>query len=151
MDQGNNIKDCDILHQAAENARMYANSRFSNLSAFLTYVSFLVAAIAVLHSTDKGVLYLKTIGIPICILGTIVAFFFLALEHSHHYWWAYYESKVKLFDIEGKLYPNDVDLHVNRKFTGKRLCGVSATYATYGIYVITMVFFIAAMVFTWNR
>ena len=151
MNQEININDSDILQQAAENSRMYANSRFSNLSAFLTYISFLVAAIAILHSTDQGVKYLKTLGVPICGLGTIIAFCFLALEHSHHLWWQYYESKVKEFDPEGDLYPNKTNFYKSRTFTGKRLFGVSATYATYGIYIATMVFFTFTAVFTWNR
>lgn len=137
----------DIIQQAGENSRMYANSRFSNLSAFLTYISFIVAAIAILHSTDKGILYLKTLGVSICALGAIIALLFLAIEHSHHLWWKYYESRIKALDQEQKLYVDELDFYENRRCTGRRLFGISATYATYGIYIVTFVFFILTAFF----
>ena len=76
----------EVYRQAGENARMYATSRFSNLSAFLTYVSLLTAALAVLLSglaSSTGPL-IPAACIALGVMGLLVSVLFYALEVRHH-------------------------------------------------------------------
>jgi hypothetical protein len=136
----------EVYKQACENARMYATSRFSNLSAFLTYMSVLTAAIALIYSSKSPLPIFKNAIFLIAGLGIIVSLLFFALEIRHHNWWKYYElDKVKEFEkIMGYTqYPDDTH---KRNFVKKGIPGISATKATYGIYLSSMLFFITIIV-----
>lgn len=136
----------EVYRQAGENARMYANSRFSNLAAFLTYVSLLTAGVAVLLgalATSTGPL------IPIActalgIMGFLVSVFFAAIEVRHHYWWEFYEIRgVRRFEglMGHSQYAKVTGSADKRTWIPPGLLGLSATHATYGIYASSVVFF----------
>lgn len=139
----------EVYKQASENARMYAKSRFSNLSAFLTYMSIITAAVAVSYSNKNSTLILKNASLLISALGLIVSILFLALEIRHHYYWEYYELKV-VKDLEKKMgftqYPSNVSHTGKRDWIKKGFMGISATKATYGIYITSMIFFILMII-----
>ncbi len=140
----------EVYRQAGENARMYANSRFSNLSAFLTYVSLLTAGLAFLISSagEDGLDTLVFAAWSVLgVMGTVVSGLFYALERRHHLWWEWYEMHA-VADIEALLgysqYPPALthEDRTNRKFVGDdAFLGLSATRATYHIYRASIVFF----------
>lgn len=151
----------EVYRQGAENARMYANSRFSNLSAFLTYVSLITAGIAVLigsTGSDGPPEALVAGGcLALATMGLLIAGLFFQLEFRHHHWWHYYEYRV-IADIEKQLgfgqHPDPGgDDATHRRAIDKHRYGrfdprgrASATRATYGIYVVSMAFFGLAIV-----
>ena len=137
----------EAYRQAGENARMYATSRFSNLTGFLTYVSVLTAALAFLLSHQKAGASFGWAVLPVAALGIVLAGLFLALEVRHHHWWEYYELTV-VAGLEEKMghahYPAGLRGGQMRTFVngGRRpALGLTATRATYGIYLATMAFF----------
>jgi hypothetical protein len=135
----------EVYKQASENARMYAKSRFSNLSAFLTYMSVITAAVALSYSNRNSTSVFKNASLLISALGLIVSILFLALEIRHHYYWEYYELKV-VKGLEKKMgfsqYPENLNGSGKRDWIKKGVMGISATKATYGIYVTSMMFFV---------
>ncbi len=135
----------EVYKQAGENARMYAGSRFSNLNAFLTYMSFLIAALAIIVSSQTPFFSPKLIGSLICALGIVVGILFFALEVRHHYYWQYYEGRVvKNIELEMGIrqYPKDAEFSdKKRNWIRTGLWGIRATQATYGVYISSVVFF----------
>ncbi len=141
----------EVYRQACENARTYANSRFSNLSAFLTYVSLLTAGIAVLAaSADKaeaigGIIFAAWTVLGV--MGLTISGLFYALEKRHHQWWEWFELRtVRTIEHEYlgiSQYP--VETPANRDFIGgTKFLGLGATDATYLIYRVSMAFFATA-------
>lgn len=135
----------EVYKQASENARMYAKSRFSNLSAFLTYMSVITAAVALSYSNKNSDLIFKNASLLISALGFIVSILFLALEIRHHYYWEYYELKV-VNKLEKRMgfsqYPPNANNSSKRDWVKEGFMGISATKATYGIYISSIIFFI---------
>ena len=138
----------EIYRHAGENARMYATSRFSNLTGFLTYVSVLTAALAFLYGGEERAVDLSFAVPLVAVLGCVLSVLFLALEVRHHYWWEYYELDV-VAELERQMgrsqYPDDVRSGGSRSFVGKGRrspLGLSATHATYGIYLTSLTFFL---------
>jgi hypothetical protein len=137
----------EVYRQAGQNARMYAGSRFSNLTGFLTYMSVLTAALAFLYGDGEDpASFQLALGI-VALLGVVLSVLFLALEVRHHHWWEYYEFEV-IARLEREMglrqYPADARVGGSRAFVSrgkKSVLGLSATRATYGIYLTTMVFF----------
>ena len=137
-----------VYRQAGDNARMYAQSRFSNLSGFLTYVGLLTAAVAFLYSNqDEHAEFALAVPL-VSLLGCVLSVLFWALEVRHHYWWEFYEMGV-VRRLEREMpwgqYPDGAGHGGNRSFIqgGKRnLLGLSATRATYGIYLSSLIFFL---------
>jgi hypothetical protein len=87
----------------------------------------------------------------ICVLGFVVAFLFLALEVRHHHWWKYYEGSV-IDNLEKLMYVKDVRQYPNRadfdrrEFVKKGLLGITATHATYGICISSLIFFVIVFI-----
>jgi hypothetical protein len=134
----------DIHVQANENARMYAKSRFSNLSAFLTYVGILTAALAVLFSGKVSSFPTEFVSIGISFLGILVSLFFFALEIRHHHWWKFYQYNViKPLEMESNLpfHQSPTPSEIN-----SGILGIRATTATYSIYVCSVIFFLTVLV-----
>ena len=127
---------------------MHAQSRFSSLSSFLTYVSLLIAALAFLSSSQAPFLPRQPIGLLIATLGVAVSLLFSAIETRHHNYWQYYENQAKRIEaIMGiNMYPETADFRVKREWFGRGLFGITATQATYGIYMSAMAFFVAMFV-----
>lgn len=139
----------EVYKQACENSRMYAKSRFSNLSAFLTYLSFLIAALAFVSSSKGSFISSKPVGLFISGLGIAITFMFFALEVRHHNYWKYYEGViVKGLEQEMgvKQYPDEAQFHRKRDWISKGLFGIKATQATYSIYIFSIIFFIAMFI-----
>jgi hypothetical protein len=141
----------EVYRQAGENARMYANSRFSNLGAFLTYVSLLTAALAVLFTALEGSTgpLIPAACMALGVMGLLVSVLFYALEVRHHNWWEFYEfSGVRR--LEGLMghsqYPDAEGSTTDRTWIPPGLFGISATNATYGIYKASIGFFGLAIV-----
>ncbi len=136
----------EVYKQACENARFYAGSRFTNLSSFLTYVSILVAATAFISSSQLSPNFTMLIGMLISALGFVVTFLFFALEVRHHFWWEHYEGQ-SVKSLEKKMgigqNPQDANFSGKRKWIKKGIFGIQATQATYGIYIVSFVFFVA--------
>ena len=136
----------EVYRQAGENARMYATSRFSNLTGFLTYMGLLTAAVAFLYSNQKDHAVFEQAVPLVSLLGCVLSVLFWALEIRHHHWWEYYELRVvrSLEDVMGRgQYPPEAQAGNRRSFIdGRRLFGLSATAATYGIYVSSLAFFL---------
>ena len=136
----------EVYRQAGENARMYATSRFSNLTGFLTYMGLLTAAVAFLYSNEKDHALFEQAVPLVSLLGCVVSILFWALEIRHHHWWEFYELQVvrSLEDVMGRgQYPPEAQAGSRRSFiNGRRLLGLSATAATYGIYIASLIFFL---------
>jgi hypothetical protein len=136
----------EVYRQAGENARMYATSRFSNLTGFLTYMGLLTAAVAFLYSNGKDHAMFERAVPLVSLLGCVLSILFWALEIRHHHWWQYYELQVvrSLEDVMRRgQYPPEAQAGQRRSFIqGRRLFGLSATAATYGIYVSSLAFFL---------
>jgi hypothetical protein len=136
----------EVYRQAGENARMYAQSRFSNLSGFLTYVGLLTAAVAFLFGNQDDHAVFEHAVPLVSLLGCVLSVLFWALEVRHHHWWEFYELQVvrSLEDVMGRgQYPPEAQAGQRRAFiNGRRLFGLSATAATYGIYLSSLVFFL---------
>ena len=138
----------EVYRQAGENARMYAQPRFSSLSGFLTYVGLLTAAVAFLYSNqDKHAEFAFAVPL-VSLLGCVLSVLFWALEVRHHYWWEFYELRV-VRQLEESMpwrqYPEDARPDGARTFiqgSKRNLLGLSATQATYGIYLSSLVFFL---------
>jgi hypothetical protein len=141
----------EVYRQTCDNSRMYATSRFSNLSAFLTYVSLLTAGLAVLLSGlgDATGPLIPMAALAIGFMGLVVSVLFFALEIRHHHYWKYYEQTVK--DFEGLMghtqYPKPGHSFEKRNFVAPSPIKIGATQATYGIYVASVGFFLVAIVF----
>ena len=136
----------EVYRQAGENARMYANSRFSNLNGFLTYMGLLTAAVAFLYSNGKDHLMFERAVPLVSLLGCVLSLLFWAMEVRHHHWWQHYEMKV-VPELEATMrwsqYPPEAGAGQRRSFIGgPRILGLGATAATYGIYVTSLVFFL---------
>jgi Co/Zn/Cd efflux system component len=135
----------EVYKQASENARMYAKSRFSNLSAFLTYMSVLTAALAVLYTKKEELSIDATASVLVAALGFVVSTLFFALEVRHHYWWTYYELDI-VSNLEKQMgysqYSQRTSSSAKRDWIKSGLFGLSATHATYGIYISSILFFI---------
>lgn len=136
----------EVYRQAGENARMYAQSRFSNLTGFLTYMGLLTAAVAFLYGNQKDHAVFEQAVPIVSLFGCVLSVLFWALEIRHHHWWEFYELQVvrSLEDVMGRgQYPTEAQAGVRRAFiNGRRLFGLSATAATYGIYFASLVFFL---------
>jgi hypothetical protein len=141
----------EVYRQAGENARMYATSRFSNLSSFLTYVSILTAALALVYSEKGSLEIFRPAAVSLSVLGLVVSVLFLALEVRHHYWWQYYELHV-VRTLEQRMgvgqYPESAGAGLPRDFVGaghrNPLARLGATRATYGLYGMSVLFFCVA-------
>jgi hypothetical protein len=135
-----------VYNQASQNARLHAESRFKSLSSFLTYVSILIAALAFLSSNKLPGVPVNLIGLLISCLGVIVSILFAAIDHRHHDYWEYYEGQV-VRRIEKEMgigqYPRKDDDFKKRAWFGRGLFRITATRAIYGIYLFSIVFFIA--------
>lgn len=136
----------EVYRQACENARMYATSRFSNLSAFLTYVSLLTAGLAFLLSglADSSGPLVPAACLTIGFMGLIVSVLFFALEIRHHHWWKFYEDRgVKRFEklMGHTQYPDPNTSFNARDFVQASPLRIGATNATYGIYIASTGFF----------
>jgi hypothetical protein len=138
----------EAYRQAGENARMYATSRFSNLTSFLTYMGLLTAAFAFLYANRTTHAVLHWAVLLVAVLGCVLSVLFFALEIRHHYWWEFYEMKV-VRQLELRMQVGQYLVHApegtDRSFIndGRRtLLGLSATRATYGIYIASFVFFV---------
>ena len=135
----------EVYRQAGENARMYATSRFSNLTGFLTYMGLLTAAMAFLYSNSKDHAVFEQAIPLVAAFGCVLSVLFWALEMRHHHWWEYYEMTVvpSLETVLGRgQYPAEAQAGNRRSFIrGHRVLGLSATAATYGIYISSLVFF----------
>ena len=76
----------EVYRQAAEGARPSAGHRFSSIGAFLTFVGFVTAALALLFSLPEGEsrplvpAFCMTLGI----IGFVVSLAFYALEVHRH-------------------------------------------------------------------
>jgi hypothetical protein len=150
----------EVYRQGAENARTYANSRFSNLSAFLTYVSLLTAGIAVLiSSVGDGTTARLVYGacLVLSVMGLLISGFFFELEFRHHHWWKHYERDVVRRIEKQMLYAQDPASHLSakdrklsdtvyRRYDPRRYA--SATRATYSIYAASLLFFSLAILFS---
>jgi hypothetical protein len=141
----------EVYRQACENARMYATSRFSNLSAFLTYVSLLTAGLAFLLSSLSNSPGLLVPGacLVVGVMGFVVSFLFSALEVRHHHWWKHYEKHGvrRLEEIMGHTqYPDPKTSMDKRDFIDPSPLRLGATQATYGIYVASASFFVLVTV-----
>jgi hypothetical protein len=140
----------EVYRQTCDNSRMYATSRFSNLSAFLTYVSLLTAGLAVLLSgmADTTGPLIPMACTAVGCMGLIVSVLFFALEIRHHHYWKYYEQTVK--DFEGLMghtqYPKPGHSFEKRNFVAPSPLKIGATDATYGIYLASVGFFLVAIV-----
>ena len=148
-EQNHNPYLIEVYKQASENARMYAKSRFSNLSAFLTYMSVLTAAIAFMYSNKNPLPMFSSAGLLIAGLGFIISVLFFALEIRHHHYWEYHElTVVKNFEkmMGFSQYPEELSDSNKRNWVKKGLIGISATKATYGIYISSMIFFILMII-----
>ena len=136
----------EVYRQAGENARMYATSRFSNLTGFLTYMGLLTAAVAFLYSNQKDHAVFEQAVPFVSLFGCVLSILFWALEIRHHHWWEYYELQVvrSLEDVMHRgQYPPEAQAGNRRSFiNGRRLFGLSATAATYGIYISSLLFFL---------
>jgi hypothetical protein len=141
----------EVYRQACENARMYATSRFSNLSAFLAYVSLLTAGFAFLVASvgaSSGPI-VPVACVSIGLMGLTISYLFFGLEIRHHHWWKFYEEKgVKRFEaIMGySQYPDPKTSFDKRDFIARSPLRIGATHATYGIYIASIVYFGAVSV-----
>jgi hypothetical protein len=136
----------EVYRQACENARMYATSRFSNLSAFLAYVSLLTAGFAFLVASvgDSTGPIVPVACISIGLMGLTISYLFFGLEIRHHHWWKFYEEKgVKRFEsIMGySQYPDQKTSFDRRDFVAPSPLRIGATHATYGIYIASIIYF----------
>jgi hypothetical protein len=142
----------EVYRQAGENARMYATSRFSNLTGFLTYMGLLTAAVAFLYSNQKDHAVFEQAVPLVSLFGCVLSILFWALEIRHHHWWEFYELQVvrSLEDVMRRgQYPQEAQAGARRSFiNGRRLFGLSATAATYGIYISSLLFFLTVGVFS---
>jgi hypothetical protein len=144
-----------VYEQAGHNARMYAASRFSNLTGFLTYISVLTAALTFLYgNADKHPSFGPVVGL-VSLLGGVLSLLFLVMEMRHHHWWQHYEFGV-VAPLEREMlrggvgagqYPADMGPDGSRAFVAaggwQSRMRLSATKATYGIYLTTTAFFVA--------
>lgn len=72
----------EVYRQAAESARPTADSRFSGLGAFLTFVSLLTATLAVLSWDSEGSSgpLVPAVSMALGVIGVIVSIVFYALD-----------------------------------------------------------------------
>jgi hypothetical protein len=136
----------EVYRQAGENARMYATSRFSNLTGFLTYMGLLTAALAFLYSNERDDAMFERAVPLVSLFGCVLSILFWAMEIRHHHYWQHYELGV-VKSLEALMprgqYPAEAQIGQRRSFiTGPRLFGLGATTATYGIYVASLAFFL---------
>ncbi len=115
--------------QAGENARLYATSRLSNLGAFLTYLSLLTAALAILFSSLESSTgpVIPAACMALGFLGLLASVLFYALEIRHHRW------EFREFAI--------VASATDPTWTQRGPLGLSANNAPYGIYKASIGFF----------
>lgn len=136
----------EVYRQAGENARMYATSRFSNLTGFLTYMGLLTAAVAFLYSNERDQAMFEWAVPLVSLFGCVLSILFWAMEIRHHHYWQHYELGVvrSMEDVMRRgQYPPEAQIGQPRSFiAGPRLFGLGATTATYGIYVSSLVFFL---------
>jgi hypothetical protein len=76
----------EVYRQAAESARPSADTRFSSLGAFLTFVGLLTAALAVLFSVPEGPSsqFIPAASMALGVIGLLVSIVFYALEVRRH-------------------------------------------------------------------
>lgn len=138
-----------IYAQASQNARLHSESRFKNLSSYLTYISILIAALTFLYTGNISAMLMPLIGTTISIMGILASIFFIAIDVRHHDYWEYYEGTVikKLEEEMGiGQYPLKSSFN-KRPWFGKGFLGfITASRAVYGLYISSMIFFIIMLV-----
>lgn len=138
----------EAYRQAGENARMYATSRFSNLTSFLTYVGLLSAAVGFLYSNQDKHPEFHWGVLLVAVFGLVLALLFWALEVRHHHYWKFYETKI-VQSLEGRMGRGQYMDHpldgANRRSVSDHW-HLGATKATYGIYLASCGFFVALAV-----
>jgi|CXWL01.1.fsa_nt_gi hypothetical protein len=137
-----------VYTQASENARLHSESRFRNLSSFLTYVSILIAALTFLFTGNISAVLFPLLGTTISVMGIIASLFFIAIDVRHHDYWEYYEGTV-VKKLEEEMGVGQYPLKSNfskRPWFGKGFLGfVTASRAVYGVYISSMIFFIVML------